>query len=56
MLELLFNVLLQLAILTGSASGKETKASGEAAKLTTQAAAPTTPPTKIGSTGWDDKD
>ena len=58
MLELLFNVLLQLAILTGSASGEEAKgkSKAQAAKATTQSTAPSTPGTKIGSGGWDDKD
>jgi len=47
---------LQLAVLTGSASGEEAKSKVQTTKATTQAAAPTTPPTKIGSGGWDDND
>jgi len=58
MLELLFNVLLQLAIVTsGTASEAKTSAKTQADKATTAKAAPTTPPvTGIGSTGWDDDD
>jgi len=60
MLELLFNVLLQLAIVTGGASG-EAKASAKTqtdkATMQLKASAPTTPPTTgIGATGWDDND
>jgi len=60
MLELLFNVLLQLAIVTGGATGEaKTTVKTQADKATTAKAAPTrtTPPsTGIGSGGWDDND
>jgi len=59
MLELLFNVLLQLAIVTGGASSEaKTNAKTKADQAATQAkvAAPTTPTTNIGAGGWDDND
>jgi len=59
MLELLFNVLLQLAIVTsGTATDSKTAAKTQIDKATTAKAAPTTTPptTGIGAGGWDDND
>jgi len=61
MLELLFNVLMQLAIVTsGTSVDAKTNAQSQADKTTTQAKTTTTTTspttTSIGSTGWDDKD
>jgi len=59
MLELLFNVLMQLAIVTsGTSVDAKTNAQSQADKAATQAKAASIPPTTtgIGATGWDDKD
>jgi len=58
MLELLFNVLMQLAIVTsGTSVDAKTNAKSQTDKTTTQAkTTPTTTTTSIGATGWDDKD
>jgi len=57
MLELLFNVLLQLAIVTSGTSGEAKTTTTSTTQVKATATAPTTPPTTgIGATGWDDND